>query len=81
MKEIVIKFEPFILKQTVFIKDSETGQIKHEAIPQKELVGFIALQDNLDKIHLFGNYKFAEKIKNECITKYKLKEEKFYFNR
>jgi len=25
MKEIVVKFEPFVLKQTVFIKDEESG--------------------------------------------------------
>ena len=27
MKEIVIKFEPFVFKQTVFIKDTETGEV------------------------------------------------------
>ena len=54
MKEIVIQFEPFVFKQTVFIKDGDN--ITQEKIPQKEL----------------ANY--ANKLKNECITKYRLKE-------
>lgn len=79
MKEIVIKFEPFVFKQTVFIKN-EDGQISQELVPQKELTNFISLQTDIDKVHFFGNRKFAEKIKDECVTKYKLQESKFYFN-
>ena len=30
MKEAVIKFEPFVFKQTVFIRDNETGEIIQE---------------------------------------------------
>ena len=72
MKEIVVKFEPFVLKQTVFIKDEESGQITQETVPQKELASYLSLKENLHKIHFFGNAKFAEKIKTECVTKYKL---------
>ena len=80
MKEIVIKFEPFVFKQTVFIKDTEPGEVSQQLIPQKELTNFLSLQTEAEKIHLFGNRKFAEKIKEECMTKYKLQESKFYFN-
>ena len=81
MKEIVIKFEPFVFKQTVFIKDTQTGQVSQQSIPQKELTNFISLQTEAEKIHFFGNKKLAEKIKEECVTKYKLQESKFYFNK
>lgn len=80
MKEIVIKFEPFVFKQTVFIKDTENGEITQEHIPQKELTNFISLQEDVSKVHFFGNRKFAEKLRDECVTKYKLSESKFYFN-
>lgn len=30
MKEAVIKFEPFVFKQTVFIRDDVTGEIDRE---------------------------------------------------
>ena len=30
MKEAVIKFEPFVFKQTVFIKDNDTEEVKRE---------------------------------------------------
>ena len=63
MKEIIIKFEPFTFKQVVFIKNSETGEITQEAVPQKELSSYISLLDDVDEVHLFGNKKYAEKIK------------------
>lgn len=72
MKEIIIKFEPFVFKQLVFIKDNETGNIQQEYIPQKELASYLSLKQDICKIHLFGNAKFAEKIKKECATKYSI---------
>ena len=72
MKEIVIQFEPFVFKQTVFIKDGDN--ITQEKIPQKELANYISLQEDLKAVHFFGNVNFANKLKNEFITKYKLKE-------
>ena len=59
MKEIVVKFEPFVFKQTLFIKDEETGAIEQENIPQAELTNYLSLKEDLHKIHFFGNAKFA----------------------
>lgn len=59
MKEIVIKFEPFVFKQTVFVKDLETGKIVQEKIPQAELANYLSLKENLLRVHFFGNAKFA----------------------
>lgn len=78
MKEVIIKFEPFVFKQTIFIK--EGNEIKQEQIPQKELSSFISLLDDVNKVHLFGNQKFAEKIKEECTTKYKINNIDFCIN-
>ena len=69
MKEVVIKFKPFLFNQAVFIRD-EDGNITEEAVPQKSLAEYISLISNVNKIHFFGNEKFAEKIKNEFLTKY-----------
>ena len=79
MKEIVIKFEPFVFKQTVFIRD-ENGGIDQEQIPQKELASYLSLKEDICKVHFFGNEKFAEKLKTECVTKYKLKYLLFFIN-
>lgn len=79
MKEAVIKFEPFVLNQTVFIRDP-SGEITRKEVPQKELSNFISLLVDVQKIHLFGNEKFAEKIKNECVTKYKTNATKIVIN-
>lgn len=80
MKEVVIKFKPFILNQAVFIRD-EDGNITEEAVPQKSLAEYISLIPNVNKIHFFGNKKFAEKIKNEFLTKYSNNTIEFLFNK
>ena len=71
MKEIIIKFEPFVFKQTVFIKNLETGQVTQDFVPQKDLAKYIASQDNVTKVHFFGNKKYADKVKIECLNKFK----------
>ncbi len=71
MKEVIIKFEPFVFKQTVFIKD-ENGVLTKDKVPQKELASYISLLENVEQVHLFGNDKYALKLKEECITKYKI---------
>ena len=71
MKEVIIKFEPFVFKQTVFIKH-ENGTLTEEKVPQKELASYISLLEDVDKVHLFGQDKFAMKVKEECLTKYKV---------
>lgn len=81
MKEIVVKFEPFVFKQTLFIKDEETGAIEQENIPQKELASYLSLKEDICKVHFFGNEKFAEKIKTECLTKYKTNNIEFLINK
>lgn len=81
MKEIVVKFEPFVFKQTLFIKDEETGVIEQENIPQKELASYLSLKEDICKVHFFGNEKFAEKIKTECLTKYKINNIEFLINK
>lgn len=80
MKEVIIKFEPFVFKQTVFIKD-EKGEITQEHIPQKELGSFISLLNDVKTVHFFGNEKFAEKVKTECVTQYKLKDLEILINK
>lgn len=72
MKEVVIKFEPFVFKQTIFLKDEQTGTIIIDSIPQKEIASYLSLREDIHKVHFFGNKKFAEKIKTECATKYKM---------
>lgn len=79
MKELIIKFEPFVFKQTVFIKH-EDGHVEKTNIPQKEISSYISLRPDIDKVHFFGNDKFIMKFKNECITKYKVNNVKFYIN-
>lgn len=81
MKEIVVKFEPFVFKQTLFIKDEETGVIEEENIPQKELASYLSLREDICKVHFFGNEKFAEKIKTECLTKYKMNNIEILINK
>lgn len=81
MKEIVIKFEPFVFKQTVFIKDLETGKITQEKVPQAELASYLSLKENLLKVHFFGNAKFAQKIKTECATKFNLYDVEIIINK
>ena len=81
MKEIVVKFEPFVFKQTLFIKDEETGVIEQENIPQKELASYLSLREDICKVHFFGNEKFAEKIKTECLTKYKMNNIEILINK
>ena len=59
MKEAIIKFEPFVFKQTVFIRDDETGEVVQEHILQAELTNYLSLKEDLHKIHFFANAKFA----------------------
>ena len=71
MKEVVIKIAPFVLKSTVFIK--ENGEIRSVEIPQKEISSFLSLEPDVDVVHLFGNEKITNKIQEECMVKYSLK--------
>ena len=80
MKELIVKIAPFILKQSVYIRDIETGEIKEECIPQKELAHFISLQQDIKEIHLFGHEKFVKKIQEECMYKYNMKDFVFKIN-
>ena len=73
MKEVIVKFEPFIFKQKIFIKDIETGLILQDSVSQSDLANYISLLPNVQTVHCFGNEKYAMKIKRECIIKYKLK--------
>lgn len=81
MKEAVIKFEPFVFKQTVFIKDRDTGEVKREQIPQNELASYLSLKEDICRVHFFGNEKFADKIKTECFTKYKMDKVEIIINK
>ena len=81
MQEVVIKFEPFVFKQTVFIKNLESGNVSEEHIPQKDLANYLSLMQDIKQVHFFGNAKYAEKIKNECLTKYKMDKVEITINR
>lgn len=70
MKELIVKIAPFVLKQSVYIRDIDTGEVKEECVPQKELASFISLQENVKEIHLFGHSKFVKKLQDECMCKY-----------
>lgn len=74
MRDFVIKFQPFVFKQTIFIRDIETGEFSADSVPQKEIASYISLAEDVRKVHLFGSEKYAEKIKNECFTKYNMKD-------
>ena len=73
MKELIIRIAPFVLKQCVYIRDINTGEIQEHMIPQKELANFISTQDNIKEIHLFGNEKFVRKLQEDCMCKYNVK--------
>ena len=81
MKELIIKFQPFIFKQLVFIKDGR--KITQQEVPPKELASFISLCEGIDTVHFFGNQKYAERIAEECKCKYNIKTKniKFVFNK
>lgn len=81
MKEAIVKFEPFVFRQTVFIKDTENGEVTQEDIPQKELASYLSLKEDICKVHFFGNEKFASKIKTECLTKYKMDKVEIIINK
>ena len=82
MKEMIIKLAPFVLKQTVYIIDKETKEVKEDKIPQKELSKYISLHENdIDHVHLFGNEDFIRKIQEECISKYKVCKCDFKINK
>ena len=80
MKEIIVKFTPFVFKQIVFIKDLQTGNFIEEAIPQTEVLKYISSIKNVKEIHLFGNETYAKKIKEDCLTKYNLKNVEIKIN-
>lgn len=83
MKEISIKLAPFVLKQTVFIRDiNEIGSdtVTSIDVPHSEVANFISLQTDLDTVHLFGNQKFAKKIQEDCLKKYNVKNVTFSIN-
>ncbi len=79
MKELIIKFAPFVLKQSVFIKDGD--KIIEEKIPQKEIASFVSAQENVKKIHFFGNETYARKIAAEVTTKYGMTDIEMLFNK
>ncbi len=75
MKEIIIRFQPFIFKQNVYIRDLQTDKLELEQVASKDLAKYIATKsvaENCNKVLLFGNKSFANKIKEECMTKYNL---------
>ena len=53
MKELIIKFQPFVFKQTVFVKDG--SKLKEEQVPQKDLANYISLCEGVHTVHFFGN--------------------------
>ena len=83
MKEISIKLAPFVLKQTIFIR--QVSQIGEDTlttidIPQSQIASFISLQTDLTNVHLFGNQKLAKKIQENCLKKYNVKNVMFTIN-
>lgn len=77
MKELVVNIAPFVLKQTIFIR--EDGKVSQLQIPQKEIASYISLHTDIDVVHLFGPEKFTKKIHEECITKYSVNNIDFKF--
>lgn len=83
MKEISIRITPFVLKQTIFIREvAEIGEdtLTTISIPQSQIASFISLQPQLERVHLFGNQKFAKKIQEDCLKKYNVKNVTFTIN-
>lgn len=80
MKEAIVKFEPFTFRQSVYFRDTKTGKIEQERIPQSELSNYLSLVDDIETIHFFGNEKFVRKFKTECLTKYKMEKVNILIN-
>ena len=68
MKEIIVKFKPFVLNQTVFIKEND--KIIERKMSQKDLPDFIAKANDIDSVHFFGSQRYVEKIKDECLSRF-----------
>lgn len=84
MKELSIKLAPFILKQTIFIREMQeirTDVVTSIEVPQREIASYISLQTDVERVHLFGNQKLARKIQEDCLSKYKVKNIDFVFNK
>ena len=81
MKDVIIKFEPFVLKQQMYIKDDTTGHVDEYKVLQKEIPIYLSLLTDIKCVHLFGNEKFVEKIKTDCITKFQMENVKFEINK
>ena len=81
MKELIIKVQPFTMKQTIYIKDGR--HVKEEKVDYRELAKFISNCSDLDTVHFFGSQKIAQKIALECATKYNMNRNKvkFVFNK
>ena len=70
MKEIIVKIEPFVLKQKVFIKEDGKEGMTVKEMSQKNLINFLefsACDCDCMKVHLFGSEKLTSKIKEECL--------------
>ncbi len=70
MKEIHVKTKLFFAKQSVFIRDLETGDIETYSIPLDELITFISSINNVKRINLIGNEKYVQRIKADYLTKF-----------
>lgn len=77
MKELIVKIQPFTMKQSIFIKDND--KIIEQKVDYRNLPCFIAECDCLDSVHIFGNEKQAKKIMQECKLKYKVNTQKVNF--
>lgn len=80
MKELAIHVAPFTFKCKGMLKDIELGTYEIVKIPQREIASFISVQEDLRKVHLFGNDKIVRKIKEDCLTKYNVNNVLFVIN-
>lgn len=78
--EIILKLQPFVFKQTLFVKQPGNNNIQEIKVKLEEIPKFLSIQKTLKKVHLYGNLKMVKKIKEECLTKYNLFQVEFSIN-
>ena len=83
MREIIIKYNPFLFSQTVFIRDDMSKMVTNYSVKTPDLNRFVSevgKKKDVKAIHLFGNEKMVNKMKTECATQYDVNPAKFYIN-
>lgn len=74
MKSAIVKFEPFLINQTVFICEGES--ITPHKVKTLDVMNFLKTEPNLKAVHLFGTQDYLNHFSNELnhYNKYEKKD-------